>query len=102
VLRHRQGPVEFVLDVEATPSWIGRVLQVQVLRPGTPVPAVVERFEVRCGALARFTVPMGIDDGHWTVLRIADPEALNSTPGPPDHPANNGAIAYTSPWFLTA
>jgi hypothetical protein len=43
---------------------------------------------------------MSLDDGHWTVLRIADPEALNTTPGPANHPANNGAIAYTSPWFL--
>lgn len=100
VLRHRQGPVEFVLDVEATPSWIGRALQVQVLRPDTPVPAVVERLEVRCGALARFTVPMSIEDGHWTVLRLADPDAPEATQGPPNYPANNHAIAYTSPWFL--
>jgi hypothetical protein len=102
VLRHTAGPVEFVLDVEGGPSWAGRRLQAQVLRPDLPVPAVVEVVEVRCGDVARFTVPMGIDEGHWIVLRIADPEALNSTPGPADHPANNGAVAYISPWFLTA
>ncbi|MGB8994897.1 MAG: CehA/McbA family metallohydrolase [Pseudonocardiaceae bacterium] len=100
VLRHRQGPVEFVLDVEAGPSWTGRTLQVQVLRPDTSVPTVVDVVEVRCGELACFTVPMSIEDGHWTVLRLADPAIPNTTPGPLNHPANNHAIAYTSPWFL--
>jgi len=45
---------------------------------------------------------MSIEDGNWVVLRIADPEARNGTPGPANHPANNGAVAYTSPWFLEA
>jgi hypothetical protein len=100
VLRHRQGPVEFVLDVECVPSWTGRVLQVQVLRPNTPVPAVADVAEVRCGDVTRFTVSMSIEAGNWTVLRLADPDIPNATQGPPNHPANNHAIAYTSPWFL--
>ncbi|MGH3864582.1 MAG: CehA/McbA family metallohydrolase [Pseudonocardiaceae bacterium] len=100
VLRHRQGPVEFVLDVDRGPSWIGRALQVQVLRPDTPVPVVADIVEMRCGDLARFTVPMSIDDGHWTVLRLADPDTRNDPQAPPNHPANNHAVAYTSPWFL--
>lgn len=99
-LRHRQGPVEFVLDVDGGPSWTGRALQVQVLRPATPVPVVTEVIEMRCGALARFSVPMDIDDGHWAVLRLADPHTPNDLPAPLTHPANNHAIAYTSPWFL--
>jgi len=100
VLRHRHGPVPLVLDVDRGPSWIGRPLQAQVLRPGTPVPAVADVVEVRCGDVARFTVPLDIEDGPWAVLRIADPDAPNGTPGPPNHPANNHAVAYTSPWFL--
>jgi hypothetical protein len=100
VLRHRWGPVDFVLDVDRGTSWIGRVLQVQVLRPATPVPAVVEVIEIRCGDIARFTVPLDISDGSWAVLRLADSETPNANPGPPGHPANNHAIAYTSPWFL--
>ncbi len=99
VLRHRQGPVEFVLDVDCGPSWIGRALQAQVLRPDTLVPAVADIVEVRCGDVARFTVPMSIEDGRWVVLRLADPDTRNAQ-GPPNHPANNHAIAYTSPWFL--
>jgi hypothetical protein len=100
VLRHRAGPVEFELDVEAGPSWTGRTLEVQLLRPATPVPAVVSLIEIRCGEISRFTVPLNTEDGSWAVLRLADPEGSNAVPGPPDHPANNHAIAYTSPWFL--
>jgi len=100
VLPHRQGSVEFVLDVDCGPSWAGRTLQVQVLRPDTPVPVVAERVDIRCGYVACFTVPMSIEDGHWTVLRLADPDVPNNTEAPLNHPANNHAIAYTSPWFL--
>ena len=100
VLRHTDGLVEFVLDVAGAPGWADRRLQAQVLRPDTPVPAVVDVVEVRCDDVTRFAAPMSIDEGDWVVLRIADPEALNGNPGPANHPANNGAIAYTSPWFL--
>ncbi|MGH3670546.1 MAG: CehA/McbA family metallohydrolase [Pseudonocardiaceae bacterium] len=100
MLRHREGPVEFVLDLACGPSWVGRTMQVQVLRPDTPVPAVAAVIEVRCGDLSRFTVPVSIEDGRWIVLRLADPDSPNTNPGPHGHPANNHAIAYTSPWFL--
>lgn len=99
-LRHRTGPVEFVLDVDRGPAWAGRVLQVQVLRPDTVVPAVAEVADVVCGEVARFAVPLDVADGGWVVLRIADPGAANRQPGPAGHPANNRAIAYTSPWYL--
>ena len=100
VLRHRRGPVPFALDLDRGPSWTGRVLQVQVLRPGPLVPTVAEVVEVRCGEVARFTVPLDLADGTWVVLRIADPATPNASPGPAGHPANNHALAYTSPWFL--
>lgn len=100
VLRHRSGPVEFALDLDRGPSWAGRALQVQVLRPDTRVPVVTEAVETRCGEVARFSVPIDIDDGEWVVLRVADPATPNDNPGPAGHPANNFALAYTSPWFL--
>ncbi len=102
-LRHRSGAVEFALDVDRGPGWVGMPLQVQVLRPGepgAPVPAVAELVDIRCGEVARFTVPMAVADGGWVVLRIADPAGHNDNPGPSGHPANNLAVAYTSPWFL--
>jgi hypothetical protein len=100
VLPHRQGSVEFVLDVDCGPSWAGRTLEVQVLRPDEPAPAVADVVKIHCGGVARFTVPMSVEDGHWTVLRLADPDTLDHAQAPLNHPANNHAIAYTSPWFL--
>lgn len=103
VLRHREGVLEFVLDVDRGPRWAGMPLQVQVLRPGgpaSPVPAVAEVVDIRCGEVSRFGVPGAAADGGWVVLRIADPAEPNDTPGPSGHPANNRAVAYPSPWFL--
>jgi len=100
VLPHRQGSVEFVLDVDCGPSWAGRTLEVQVLRPDEPAPAVADVVKIHCGGVARFTVPMSVEDGHWTVLRLADPDTLDHAQAPLNHPANNHAVAYTSPWFL--
>lgn len=99
-LRHRSGPVAFTLDLDRGSSWLGRPLQVQVLRPDRPAPVVAEVAEVCCGQVARFSVPIDIADGAWVVLRVADPRAPNDNPGPAGHPANNFALAYTSPWFL--
>ncbi|MGH4025070.1 MAG: CehA/McbA family metallohydrolase, partial [Pseudonocardiaceae bacterium] len=99
-LPHRRGAVYFALDLDRGPSWTGRPLQVQVLRPDRPVPAVAEVVEVCSGEVARFSVPIDIADGEWVVLRIADPEKPNNSPGPAGHPANNFGLAYTSPWFL--
>lgn len=100
VLRHRGGAVEFALDVDRGPGWAGMPLQVQVLRPGAPVPAVAEVVDIRCGEVSRFAVPVDATDGGWVVLRIADPAEPNDTLAPSGHPANNLAVAYASPWFL--
>ncbi|MQA14738.1 MAG: hypothetical protein GEV09_11350 [Pseudonocardiaceae bacterium] len=100
VLRHRSGAVEFALDIDRGPGWAGMPLQLQVLRPGIPAPAVAEVVEIDCGEVGRFTLPLDVDDGGWVVLRVADPTEANETPGPSGHPANNLAVAYTSPWFL--
>jgi hypothetical protein len=37
---------------------------------------------------------MSIEDGRWTVLRLATPDPDTQAP------LNNHAIAYTSPFFL--
>lgn len=100
VLRHRRGTVDFALDLDRGPSWAGRQLQVQVLRPDAPAPAVADVVEARCGEVTRFGVPVDIEDGGWMLLRIADPEEPNDNPGPYGHPANNFGLAYTSPWYL--
>lgn len=99
-LRHRDGRVEFAVDLDRGPQWRGMPLEIQVLRPDLPVPAVVDIVEAFCGEVTRFSVPLDVDDGDWVVLRIADPRRTNDTPGPAGHPSNNYAIAYPSPWFL--
>ena len=100
VLAHTDGPVRFALDVDRGADWIGKELEVQVLRPGGALPAVVEAVPASAGSVVEFTVPLALEDGPWVVLRVADPSQPNTTPGPPAHPANNEAVAYTSPWFL--
>jgi len=100
-LRHRRGPVRFRLDLARDRDWLGRRLEVQVLRPGTVVPEVADVVDFRVGGVLEFSVPLDVaDGGDWAVLRVADPSRANATPGPRNHPANNLAIAYTSPfWF---
>ena len=104
VLRHRRGPVRFRLDVNRGPDWTGKLLNVQVLRPGDPMPEVARNVRVRVPfrthPVIAFSAPIDRADGDWIVLRITDPE------GPPDERADGAyarfgnAVAYTSPWFL--
>ncbi|QZY28834.1 CehA/McbA family metallohydrolase [Nocardioides coralli] len=97
----RRGDVTFVLDLARDDSWRGRMLSVQVLRPGGRVPEVVATRDFRVGGLVAVTVPLDVADGDWVLLRVADPHARNETPGPDGHPGNLRGIAYTSPWWLT-
>jgi len=94
------GKVTFTLDLARDDAWLGRPLQLQVLRPGTEVPEVVAVQDFTVGGLVVVTVPLDVADGDWVVLRIADPAAANATPGPDGHPANAHGIAYTSPFWL--
>ena len=94
------GDVTFTLDLARDGAWLGRPLQLQVLRPGTEVPEVVAVQDFTVGGLVVVTVPLDVADGDWVVLRVADPTATNATPGPEGHPANAHGIAYTSPFWL--
>ena len=94
------GDVTFTLDLARDDAWLGRTLQLQVLRPGTDVPTVVAVQDFTVGGLAVLTVPLDVADGDWVVLRVADPTAPNATPGPEGHPGNAHGIAYTSPFWL--
>lgn len=110
-VEHVRGPLEFRVDLDLGGSSAGRTLEIQVLRPGAPgspgaVPAVPHIESLTLGpqgdALVAFSVDLNIDDGAWVVLRIADPEASNSRPGPAGHPGNRRALAYASPFWLDA
>jgi hypothetical protein len=95
-----RGDVTFTVDIDRGPEWIGLPLQIQVLRPGTRAPRVVDVVTAESGRITTFTTPMTSGDGTWAVLRIADPARANATPGPAGHPANNYGVAYASPFWL--
>lgn len=101
VVRHRKGPVTIELDIARDKSWVGRPLQVQVLRPGPKAPNVSRVIDIKVGGVHKFRVPVDVENGgDWLVLRIADPREPNATPGPAGHPGNKLGIAYTSPWWF--
>lgn len=105
----RRGRVSFAVDLDLGPERAGMPVAVQVLRPGTDVPEVTE---VVLGEAARpdtrgpgdrplrFDVQLDPDDGDWIVLRIADPATPSDAPAPFDHPCNDWALAYSSPWWF--
>ncbi|GIJ10502.1 hypothetical protein Van01_37160 [Micromonospora andamanensis] len=100
VLNVTSGDVRFLLDLDRGPVWDGKPLRIQVLRPGTSVPTVVDVIDTVNGRVTDFTVPLNVADGDWVVLRISDPSLTNGTPGPAGHPCNDFGVAYTSPWWL--
>ncbi|RKS77573.1 hypothetical protein CLV35_1266 [Motilibacter peucedani] len=93
------------LDVDRGPAWAGRELVAQLLRPGADddVPRVAAEVAVRCGepvdCEAELGDPPPAGRPDWVVLRLADPDAANRTPGPRGHAANALAVAYASPWW---
>jgi hypothetical protein len=104
-MHHPGGAVVVDVDVDlGDESAAGLPIEVQVLRPGDEVPAVVHVEQTRVpapdqGAIS-FVVDLNPADGDWVVLRIADPAMPNQQPGPEGHPCNNFALAYTSPFWL--
>jgi hypothetical protein len=100
VLGTASADVRFLVDVDRGAAWDGKPLRIQVLRPGTSAPAVVDVVDTVNGTVADFTVPLDAADGNWVVLRVSDPAAANGSPGPAGHPCNDFGVAYTSPWWL--
>lgn len=100
LLPMRTGVVRIRLDLARDRSWRGRPLTVQVLRPGTDAPRVVQVKEFEVGPVLTFRVKVDVADGDWFLLRIADPSQRNATPGPAGHPGNDLGVAYTSPWWI--
>ncbi|GAA0513078.1 hypothetical protein Ade02nite_89040 [Paractinoplanes deccanensis] len=96
-----KGDVRFAVDLDRGPEWAGKPLHLQVLRPGTRAPEVVDVIETTAGVTTQFTVPLDREDGTWVVLRVADPTQANASPGPSGHPCNDWGVAYSSPWWLS-
>lgn len=102
-LPHRKGKLDIRMDLEVAGAE-GRSLLVQVLTTGTPLPTVIESTEtvVRPGGQVRLRVDHSIDDGAWIVLRVTDPAAPADGRATGAYAGAGRAIAYSSPFFLTA
>ncbi|WP_250028865.1 CehA/McbA family metallohydrolase [Paractinoplanes maris] len=97
-----KGDVRFAVDLDRGPEWAGKPLKLQVLRPGTRAPQVVEVIDATAGSTTEFTVPLDLAAGAWVVIRVSDPAQANASPGPAGHPCNDWGVAYSSPWWLSA
>lgn len=119
---HESGPLSFQLDVDRGADWYGRRLQVQVLqagRAGELLPRVVQALTVTVPTpdepVISFEVPISASDGSWVILRISDPASTvtgqsggnkdiveDERARGTDFEGKGPAIAYTSPFYLTA
>jgi hypothetical protein len=97
----RRGRVTLRLDLARDREWRGRELTAQVLTGGGGVPRVLDVVPFEVGPVTTFTTVVDADASDWFLVRVADPEQPNATPGPAGHPGNDLGIAYTSPWWLT-
>jgi hypothetical protein len=101
---HTSGPVRFELDLDRGPSWYGRTLRLQVLRPGETAPVIAHEQDVRLPAASEpvisVTVPVDIEDGTWALLRVTDPSQKADAWAPAEFQSAGRAIAYASPFFF--
>jgi hypothetical protein len=101
---HRGGPARFEVDLDRGEGWQGRPLNVQVLRPGSLMPALAAAEDVKVpepeDPVVAFETRLDPAEGAWVVLRVSDPAE------PPDPRAKGEwaglgrAIAYSSPFWL--
>jgi hypothetical protein len=102
---HTGGPASVRLDIDRGEAWWGRSLTVQVLRPGTPVPAVAAALEVVVPGpdepVVAFDVDLDPGDGSWVVVRVCDPAEPDDPRAAGAYAGVGAAIAYTSPFWLS-
>lgn len=103
-LAHASGTVTFLLDI-AKSGWTTKPLNVQVLRPGSGGATIAAAFPVQVpaddAAPLGFQVDVNAGDGSWVMLRVTDPSRTPDAHLPADVAAFGGAVAYSSPWFLS-
>jgi len=103
-LAHASGPIVIELDIDRGPDWGGKVLWVEVIRPGETEPVLAATVPVEVPAADQapitFTVDASRDDGDWLFLRIIDPDRPKHPRAKAPFEQHGGAVAYASPWFL--
>ncbi|MGH2784888.1 MAG: DUF3604 domain-containing protein [Actinomycetota bacterium] len=106
-LVHGSGVVVVQLDFDAGPEWAGRPITIEVVRPGSEVPAlaaVLANVPVPAPSEPPITFAVDVDlaDGDWMFLRITDPSRPPHPLATEPYRSHGGALAYASPWFLRA
>lgn len=104
VLPFRAGRVRFRLDIDRGAEWRGKPLNVQILRPGSPMPEVADAIDISVpwedGGLIEFAAHLDVEDGRWVVLRISDPSEAADGRADSRWASFGNAVAYASPFFL--
>lgn len=97
----RQGTIRIDLDLDVT-GGAGKQLLVQVLRTGSPLPTIIDTFQIEVGASPTSTMSIDhdIEDGRWLVVRVTDPSRPADPRATGAYAAAGEALAYTSPFFL--
>jgi hypothetical protein len=102
---HRSGVLRLELDLDRGPGWGGKELVVQLVRPGEAEPILAEEFDITVGASGGGPIELAADvdanDGEWLFIRIVDPDREAPADVPSPWSDRGGAVAYTSPWWLS-
>jgi len=100
------GAVTIELDIDGGPESVGRALIVEVIRPGSVTPTLLESVPVVVPATGAppisFVVNVERADGDWMFLRITDPARAAHPFASGPYVAHGRALAYASPWFFDA
>jgi hypothetical protein len=102
---HHRGPVRIQVDLDRGEAWWGRRLNLQVLRPGSRLPALAAAIDVRLPRPDQPVIALEVDldpgDGDWLVLRVSDPSQPADARATGQYARLGRGIAYTSPFWLT-
>jgi hypothetical protein len=103
-IAHHRGPVRLQVDLDRGEAWWGRRLNVQVLRPGSRLPALAAAIDVRLPGpdepVIAFELDLDPGDGDWVVLRVSDPNQPADPRATGQYARLGRGIAYTSPFWL--
>jgi hypothetical protein len=101
---HHRGPVRIQVDLDRGQGWWGRRLNLQVLRPGSRLPALAAAIDVTLPRPDEPVIALEVDldpgEGDWLVLRVSDPSQPADPRATGQYARLGRGIAYTSPFWL--
>ncbi len=106
VVAHAAGPALVQVDLDRGAAWLGRRLNVQVLRPGPGrrLPKLELAHTVRVPSpdepVIAFEADLDPAAGDWVVLRVSDPSEPADPRATGEYAELGRGIAYASPFWL--